>query len=61
MSSVLRNRGEGSRPVGAPIVPMVNTDFFQNDDADHDAPYRTFGLGLTAGLAARVSIRREHR
>lgn len=42
------------------MVPMVNTDFFQ-DDADHDTPYRIFGLGLGTGLRAHVSIRREHR
>jgi hypothetical protein len=40
---------------------MVNTDFFQNDDIDNEAPYRTFGLGLAARPAERVSMRREHR
>jgi len=60
-ASVLRIAGEGSRPVGGPIVPMVNTDFFQDDDVDNEAPYRTFGLGHGGGRQARVSIRREHR
>jgi len=43
------------------MVPMVNTDFFQDNDDHDDAPYRTFGLGLTAVPDIRVSIRREHR
>jgi len=33
---------------------MVNTDYFQDDDVDNEAPYRTFGLGLTAGPGAGV-------
>lgn len=40
---------------------MVNTDFFNQDDTDDEAPYRTFGLGLATAPQARVSIRREHR
>jgi hypothetical protein len=40
---------------------MVNTDFFQNDDINDEAPYRTFGLGQAAKHQDRVSIRREHR
>lgn len=46
---------------------MVNTDYFQDEDIDNQAPHRTFGLGLTAGPGSgagaqgRVSIRREHR
>jgi hypothetical protein len=42
------------------MVPMVNTDFFQ-DETDNDTPYRTFGLGLGTGRQAPVSIRRVHR
>lgn len=44
-----------------PILPMVNTDYFQDDDVDNEAPYRTFGLGQSSRLRAGVSIRREHR
>lgn len=40
---------------------MVNTDFLETSDVDNEAPYRTFGLGLAARPAVRVSIRREHR
>ena len=49
------------------MVPMVNTDYFQDDDIDdidnidNEAPYRTFGLGHHGGRQARLSIRREHR
>ena len=40
---------------------MVNTDFTQEDNIDDDAPYRTFGLGLSARLESRLSIRCVHR
>lgn len=40
---------------------MVNTDYYQHDDVDNEAPYRTFGLGHSDRLPAGASIRRVHR
>jgi hypothetical protein len=47
--------------VRGPILAMVNTEYFQDDDVDNEAPYRTFGLGQSSRLRAGVSIRRWHR